>query len=477
MKNKVKKQIYHVQGMHCSSCELLIEKKLATEKNIKSVNASVSGKTLEIIYTHKQPDIDFLNSLFKNDGYVFSKTATEEEKPIGKNRYWTGLVIPLIIISLFIAFNKLGLTGLVSVDSTSSLPVFMLLGVIAGLSTCAALVGGIVLSMAKQWSENNQSGGSLQPHIYFNAGRLISYTILGMLLGALGSAFRLSISLTSILVISISLIMIILGLQMYGVSSLQKLRIAWPKFISRYVANRSRLKSRAMPFTVGALTFFLPCGFTITAQSMALLSGSFIQGGLIMFFFALGTLPTLLTIGITSAKFLEKPRVSKLFLRVAGLIVLFFAIYNINSQLNVLGWPSLSDIITPTQQSIAASSDSESIDGLAPVVNGKQVIRMKANASGYEPNYFIVRSNVPVRWEIENVGASGCTNAIIAKSLFTGEIALTPGKISVKEFIPAKAGRYKFSCWMGMVWGTIDVIDTETAPGNLPTVSFDTIDR
>jgi len=41
----------------------------------------------------------------------------------------------------------------------------------------------------------------------------------------------------------------------------------------------------------------------------------------------------------------------------------------------------------------------------------------------------------------------------------TGSIPLSPGKISVKEFTPQKVGRYKFSCWMGMVSGTIKVID------------------
>ena len=89
---------------------------------------------------------------------------------------------------------------------------------------------------------------------------------------------------------------------------------------------------------MGAATFFLPCGFTITAQTIALISGSAVQGALIMGFFALGTAPMLLLIGLSSVKFFSKPHLSMVFSRVAGFLVLFFALYNIYSQINVLGW-------------------------------------------------------------------------------------------------------------------------------------------
>ena len=92
-----------------------------------------------------------------------------------------------------------------------------------------------------------------------------------------------------------------------------------------------------MPFIMGALTFFLPCGFTITAQRLALLSASPLQGALIMGFFALGTAPILLFIGFSSVKFFEKPHLSLTFSKVAGFLVIFFAFYNIYNQLNVLG--------------------------------------------------------------------------------------------------------------------------------------------
>jgi plastocyanin domain-containing protein len=100
---------------------------------------------------------------------------------------------------------------------------------------------------------------------------------------------------------------------------------------------------------------------------------------------------------------------------------------------------------------------------LAPIVSGKQLLKMNANASGYSPNYFKVRAGTPVRWEITDTGTSGCTNAVMSNALFTGQIALTPGQVSVKEFTPTKAGKYKFSCWMGMVTGVIEVVNQDSS--------------
>ena len=85
---------------------------------------------------------------------------------------------------------------------------------------------------------------------------------------------------------------------------------------------------------------------------------------------------------------------------------------------------------------------------------------MDASASGYSPETFTIKANLPVRWEITDRGTSGCTNAVIARSLFSGPINLVPGTTSVKEFrAPSTPGTYRFSCWMGMISGTIEVIN------------------
>ena len=247
--------------------------------------------------------------------------------------------------------------------------------------------------------------------------------------------------------------MVSMGLQMLGVAWFQKFQIAAPKFILRNIADESKFKGKYLPFVMGALTFFLPCGFTLTAQGVALISGNPVQGALIMLFFALGTLPTLLLIGFSSVKMSKEPHLSYRFAKIAGILVLFFALFNINSQLNVLGLKSLSDIGRTIGTSDVQADNSDNTN----VIDGVQVIKMDASSQGYSPSYFKVKVGVPVRWEITDTGTSGCTNAVIARDLFDGEIQLTPGQTSIKEFTPQSPGTYKFSCWMGMVSGVMEV--------------------
>jgi len=458
--NKTKEHLYFVQGMHCASCEILIEKKLLSLPQVKSVEASTNKGEVLIEYIGEKPSEKKLNEIFQKDSYVFSDQPAASNGSKVKN-FFTIFGSALLLIAGFLILKKSGLSGLININSSSSLPAFFVFGILAGVSSCAALVGGLVLSMSKQWlqaySEKDSFFAKLQPHLMFNIGRIASYAILGAILGALGSKLQLSLKFTSFLTLAISLMMFVLALQMLGVKALRKFQFTMPKFITRYAANEKNFQGRYMPFVMGALTFFLPCGFTITAQSIALISGSPLQGGLIMFFFALGTLPMLFTIGLSSVKFSGNAKRSEKFLKIAGVLVLFFALYNINSQMNVLGFSSFSNIKATASQSANISNDSE----LPPLVSGKQIIKMNASSSGYKPNYFKVKAGVPVRWEITDTGTSGCTNAVISNNLFSGQIDLTPGNTSVKEFTPEKPGKYKFSCWMGMVSGVIEVVDQD----------------
>ncbi len=479
MTKNMKEHTYYVKGMHCASCELLIEKKLSVLKEVKSVEASADKARVFIVYEGERPSADRLNKIFEKENYFF---FNQPIKPVVGEKeggdFFTIAGAALFIIIGFFLIKNSGFAGLINVTSTSSLPVFFLLGLLAGVSSCAALVGGLILSMSKQWiemySEKNSTLEKSQPHLMFNIGRIVSYALLGGVIGAIGSKFQISLTFTSVLIVVVSAMMFFLALQMLGVKAFRKFQFTMPKFITRRITDETKFQGKYMPFLMGVLTFFLPCGFTITAQGLALISGGAIQGALIMLFFALGTLPALLAIGLSAVKFSQKPHLANKFLKIAGVLVLFFALYNINTQLNVLGFPSFSDIkLNPNNQQTVNNNDNND-EGLPLIVNGRQIIKMEASSSGYRPNYFKVRVNVPVRWEITDKGTSGCTNAIISRSLFEGEIPLTPGKVSVKEFTPNKPGKYKFSCWMGMVSGIIEVIDKGDATSqnnisNLPT--------
>lgn len=468
-KQNLKEKQYYVSGMHCASCELLIENQLLEKKNIKSVEVSQKDQSVLIEFTGKAPSIGKLNKIFKKDNYFFSNNKDEKtpnEEPyikIGKDgeiiwnfqrigKILPAFIIVTIIFGAFLKFSQSGMSRL-SVNAKSSLWAFALFGVIAGLSTCSALIGGIVLSMSKQWSTLYNTEASLfnklKPHLLFNGGRIVSYAITGILLGALGSAFQVSIEFSAILMILVSILMFFMSLQILGVKWASKFQFKAPRILTRSIADEKNFSGKYMPALMGAGTIFLPCGFTITTQGLALLSGDPIKGALIMTTFVIGTTPILMFIGLSSLMFNRKPHITKIFSQVAGFLIIAFAIFNINSALNILSLPNFSSYFISNQ-----NNDTK----LVKQTGDTQVIEMTATALGYEPNYFKIKANSPVEWRITNDGASGCTNAVIARNLFSGQIKLPPDQTVSKEFISPKPGKYRFSCWMGMATGVIEVV-------------------
>ncbi|MBI4812618.1 sulfite exporter TauE/SafE family protein, partial [Candidatus Falkowbacteria bacterium] len=250
MTNNTKEHIYYVKGMHCASCEVLIENKLLELENIKSAEASTAKGEVLIEYEDKRPILERLNEIFKKEGYVFSDLPAVALAKAGQPRkvingfkpreFFITLGIGLLIIIGFVGLNKLGLSGLINVSSKSSLPMFFVFGIIAGISSCAALVGGLILSMSKQWgelySDTDSTWKKIQPNLIFNVGRLMSYGVLGTALGAVGSKLNFSLKFGPILVIAVSVMMIFLAFQMFGFKAFRKFQFTMPKFITRFIA-------------------------------------------------------------------------------------------------------------------------------------------------------------------------------------------------------------------------------------------------
>ncbi len=457
------KRCYTVKGMHCASCEVLIEKNLVKIPGVMSADASMKKGQVTIEFDGNPPDAKRLSESIAEHGYkvLDNGVAAVDDEPVPSSLLKT-LLIASLVMAVFYFLYRSGLSSVLSVNNNSALPAFAVFGVLAGFSSCAALVGGIILAMSKQWlglyAPEATTRQKLQPHVMFNIGRLVSYAIFGALLGVVGSVFKPSLTLTTLLTLVVAIFMVILGLQMLGVRSLRNFQFRLPKSLTGRVADETRFKGRYMPLVMGALTFFLPCGFTITAQSLALLSGSAIRGGLIMLFFALGTLPALMAIGYSSVALTRQKQRAGIFLRVAGIVVLFFALFNINWQFNLLGWPSLSDISLKSNAAVTKQSDQKNDEQLPPIVGGKQIVKMDVTSSKYSPDRLVARAGTPVQWEITDAGMSGCSSTLVAKDFFSGVAQLTQNGTKVIEFTPTKPGTYKFSCGMGMVRGTFVIV-------------------
>lgn len=452
MSSQTKSCTYSVSGTHCHSCELLIEKEIGSMPGVKSVAASTQKGTVSIT-AQKIPDLSFLNQTFKDSGYVFSPLLVKGGEGGGlgfKPDIFTSLLIVIGILVVFFFIQKTGIFSSLSVNSSSVLPAFFGFGLLAGFSTCAALVGGIVLSLSKQWgglySSTDSVSKRLQPVSMFNCGRIIFFSLFGALLGLFGALFHLSLIATTVVTILISLIMLALGLQMLGVRAFSSFQLTLPKSFTSKLSDETRFQGKFMPFLMGGLTFFLPCGFTLTAQSLSLASGNPLQGALIMGLFALGTFLPLFLIGYSSVKSQSSPKTASYFSQVAGILVIIFALFNLKSQFTVLGF-------TPS------TSSSVSQTNLPSTVDGKQLITMTVTSGGYSPDHFTVKAGIPVQWQITAVGNVGCAGTLISRSLFPDIVYLTPGIAVTKEFTPTTPGTYRFSCSMGMYTGIIEVVN------------------
>ena len=461
-----------VDGMHCSSCELLIEKKINNLKGIKSVKASLKDSKIQLEYEGRDIDTDEINRLFEENGYVFSKSKiAKTDQPLFSKidnkliinrekllRLVSGIGITIIILVIFFLMENSKLGALASISQDSNFWSFFVFGIVAGFSSCAALVGGLLLSLSRQWSdiyiEKEKSVYRAVPFILFNVGRLISYAFLGGVLGYIGTKFGIGINsqplLTAAFLTIVSIYMFILGLEMLGINWAKRFQLKLPKIITSKIVDETNFKGKFMPFLVGFLTFFLPCGFTLNVQALALSSGSISGAAMMLFAFALGTLPMLLIISLTSVKLAQKPKLNALFNLVAGMIVILFALYNINAQLNVAGLPSLSDL--------KFNTTSQQVKYTSKINSENQVLNSIASSTGYSPISAVLKAGLPTEWEIFDDGTTGCTNGIISSQLFGNrQIMLNTGN-NVVQLPALEKGTYKYSCWMGMYSGVLKVI-------------------
>ena len=326
---------FHVQGMHCKACVLLTESELLEIPNIVSAKTNLSQNTVEITgdFGDKSPELiaGELSSALSKHGYSLSMEKQTTEKKWSD--FKVAVPIALAFLIVFFLLQKIGLVNLVGGDNVTY-GTAIIIGVIASLSSCMAVVGGLVLSMSATFAKENDK---IKPQILFHLGRILSFFILGGVIGAIGSAFTLNLGTTFALDLIIGLVMLILGINLLDVFHFsKKLTPSMPKFLSKHALGVSKFNHRLTPFLVGVVTFFLPCGFTQSMQLYALTTGSFLTGGLTMLAFALGTLPVLSLISFSSFS-IQKSSKSGIFFKTAGLIVIMFALFNLLNSLVVVG--------------------------------------------------------------------------------------------------------------------------------------------
>lgn len=328
------KQVCELQidGMHCAACEIMLEDKISKIKGVEKVDAKLGGQKVELILdkeVDQQKLVKEINSLIEIEGYSVGGIKNKKKNV---KEYIYAFGISLVFVIIFLLLQKSGLQG-IDFGNNISYPVIFFIGILASLSTCMAVTGGLVLTMSSQYAKDSQT----LPIAVFHISRLVGFFILGGLIGLLGSAFKLSPLSNFIIDLILFVSMILIGLSLLDIFPiLNRLQLHFPKFLGREVIKTSKYKSYVTPILLGIVTFLLPCGFTQSMQLYSLSTGNFITGALIMFVFALGTLPILGLISFASVK-LSKTLQSGLFFKISGILVLFFAVFNLIGSLVLLG--------------------------------------------------------------------------------------------------------------------------------------------
>src|SRR3989344_2508989 len=453
------KTVVPIKGMHCRSCELLIEDELKNIPGVKKVDVSHTKGCAEVYYNNSQLKVEDIDKAVQNAGY---QVGFSEKPPLFSTKsedYMDIIYAALILFFLFILVDGIGLSKFFAVNPghPSNLLTVVLIGLTAGFSTCMALIGGVVFGVSARFSQSHSGATAVEkfkPHLFFNLGRIISYTVLGGAIGLLGSFFQFSGTSLGLVTAAVALVMLTLGLQLTGLfPRLKSISFTLPKSISKLLGIKEQSEkeySHKNSFLMGGSTFFLPCGFTQAMQLYAVSTGSFVQGAAIMGIFALGTAPGLLSVGGLTAAI--KGAFAQKFFKFAGVVVSLLAFFNLNNGLNLLGVNPFNDL----GNRINAYAASDKNSGIQEQ-DGVQIVRMDQTAGGYSPNKFTVTVGVPVKWIITSKDPNTCASSIVSSKLNVRQ-SLHPGE-NIIEFTPKEVGTIKFSCSMGMYTGSFNVVE------------------
>jgi sulfite exporter TauE/SafE/copper chaperone CopZ len=463
MKTGVRTKRLRIGGMTCVNCQNKIEKKLRNTAGIERAEVSYNTGTAVVTYDTDIISLRDIVTIIQKLDYAVLRNDRPEP---GKNRT-IGLL--MIGVALYVLLQQFGLTRLFTAFPLAQAGMGYGMLFVIGLVTsvhCVAMCGGINLSQCipQAAGGNDKKPAALRPSLLYNLGRVISYTVVGGIVGALGSVLSFSGGLKGIVQLVAGGFMVIMGLNMLGVfPGLRRFNLSMPKVFARKVeAKKSGSKS---PLYVGLLNGLMPCGPLQAMQLYALSAGSPAKGALSMLLFSLGTVPLMFALGALSSV-LTKKFTHKL-MTVGALLVMVLGL-----SMFAQGW-SLSGLSLPGPL-LSGAGGAPGAGSKVNMANGVQVINSTLASGGYPA--ITVQVGIPVKWTIDAPKGSinGCNNRIVIPE-YNIQYQFKTGQNTI-EFTPTKTGKFPYSCWMGMIRSSITVVeagadtsDTATAANSAAT--------
>ncbi|HVI42897.1 MAG TPA: sulfite exporter TauE/SafE family protein [Anaerovoracaceae bacterium] len=455
---------FKIKGMTCVNCENRIERKLKNKNGIANAIVSYGKGTALVTYDPDLTDIPEIAELIGNLGYE-AVIPNETLKPETKRFSSIQVVgIFVILIALYVMINHFGGFNIFNYFPQAKQGMGYGMLFVIGLLTsthCIAMCGGINLSQCvpyKTSREGKNKISSLMPSILYNSGRVISYTIIGGLVGALGSVVSFTGAGKGIVALIAGVFMVIMGLNMLNL--FPWLRRFNPRMPKIFAVKINEQKNSNKPLYVGLLNGLMPCGPLQAMQLYALSTGDPIKGALSMLLFSLGTVPLMFGLGALSTV-LTKKFTSRM-MSVSAALVVILGVFMFSNGMALTGYAMPFSSGSGSQTASASSAQGAT----AELVDGVQVVTTKLNSGGYEP--IVVQKGIPVQWNIQADASdiNGCNNRIVVPE-YNLEKQLEPGDNMI-EFTPDKSGVVRYSCWMGMIRSQITIVDDLSDPSQIP---------
>ncbi len=241
------------------------------------------------------------------------------------------LLAAVAVSKLLDATRSLGMPKL---EKNAGFGLLFLFGLLTSIH-CVGMCGGLMLTQCVKKKEDGASqpgaGEVFIPPALYNAGRIVSYTVIGGIVGGIGQALSLSGFVKGLIPIVGGGFMVVLALNLLGVFPfLRRLQFGTPKFLVK------KLRSGGYgPFILGMLTGIMPCGPLQMAQVYALTTRSAMYGALSMLLFSAGTVPCLFAFGSLSS--LMTKRFSKVVMQVSAVLIIILGISMIRRGVSMSG--------------------------------------------------------------------------------------------------------------------------------------------
>lgn len=326
-----------------------------------------------------------------------------------------------------------------------------LTGLTTGGISCMAVQGGLLASSISTDATKNDRFLNVG---VFVVSKIIAYTLLGALLGFLGSSLIISPVLQGWFQIFVGLFMLATAGRLLNLHPVFRYFVIQPpKWIYKLLKTRSRVQSIFTPAILGVLTVLIPCGVTQAMMVIAVGTGNPLTGALTMLAFTVGTSPVFFTLGVAASQLMK----NKAFNWAAAFVIAILGILSVNTGQVLRGSPHTIQNYYSAALSLFGQGANATSGAIAGVANGLQEIRVEVTSSGYVSSVDTLKAGVPVKMSLVTNNTQGCARAFNIPALGISKVLPQTGT-EVVEFTPTKTGQLTLTCSMGMYTKIITVI-------------------